>query len=369
MRFIISGGGTAGHINPAIAIADKLKELDGNSEMVFVGRESGMEGKLVSNAGYPIWNLNVRGLKRSLSPDNLKTAVSTVKAVKEAKKMIESFSPDAVIGTGGYVCFPVLYAASKKGIYTALHESNAVPGLAVRLLKNKVDRVFTGFEGCAKKLGKKALYTGNPLRCGFALHTRESAREMLGMKGKYRYLVLSFGGSLGAKTVNNVALDIMAELTSERSDILHLHSCGKNYGKSFCGELEKRGLDKCKNIRVSEYIYDMPTCICAADAVICRSGAMTLTELSAAGAPAVLIPSPNVTGDHQFKNATEYADTGAAYVVSERELSDLANAVGYVRQIITDKYKREEMSKAALAFAKTDAADKIAREILQLKKR
>ena len=201
MRYFLSCGGTAGHINPAIAIADKISELDKESEIVFVGSSLGMENTLVPKAGYPIWSLDVQGLKRSLSFKNIAALCKMIKAVGSAKEMLRRFSPDAVIGTGAYVCFPLLYAASKMGIFTALHESNAYPGLAVRLLKNRVNRIYTGFEECAQALniGERAEALGNPLKSGFEAISRDEARKKLGLEGRYAYLLLSFGGSLGAK--------------------------------------------------------------------------------------------------------------------------------------------------------------------------
>ena len=371
MRYILSGGGTAGHINPAIAIADKLRELDSESEILFVGSVSGMENKLVSLAGYPIWQLDVKGFKRSLSLSNIGAIIKTARSVRRAREILDSFRPDAVIGTGGYVCFPILFAAARQGIYTALHESNAVPGLAVKMLKNKVDRIFVGFNECAEalKVGDKCVCTGNPIKADFAALDKDEARKKLGITGKYRYVVLSFGGSLGARTVNELALNVMTEFTSKRSDVMHFHACGRIESKAFYQELEGRGLDKCKNIAVSEYIYDMPVYLSAADAVMCRSGAMTLAELAAAGAPSVLVPSPNVTGGHQYKNALAYKEAGAAFLVDERKPSDKEKAVEYIKTVITDKYRRQAMAEALKGVAHTDSSELIAREIIQLKKR
>ncbi len=358
----MSGGGTAGHINPAIAIAEKIKEMEPDSEILFVGGKNGMENKLVPMAGYPIWNIEVSGLRRKLTFENFKVLVKTYRAIRASEKIIEKFSPDAVIGTGGYVCFPVVYAAARKGIYTALHESNASPGLAVKKLKKRADRIFVSFSECISKLGcsEKCITTGTPLKSGFEISDRDKVREEIGLTGKYRYLVVSFGGSLGAATINRCAIEIMEKITSVRSDVLHLHSCGKNAGKDFFEELRKRKLDKCPNIKVSEYIYDMPKVLKAADVAICRSGATTLAEISAAGLPSILIPSPNVTDNHQYKNARAFSDAGAALLSDETKSGEIEKVPEYLGKLLCDKELREKMAANALSLSNKDAAEKIA---------
>ncbi len=325
-----------------------------------------MENKLVPLASYPIWQLDTAGLKRSLSLSNISALIKNLRAQSKAREMIKRFAPDAVIGTGGYVCYPIVKAASKMGIYTALHESNAVPGLAVRALKNRVNRIFVSFKGCADALGKKekCVYTGNPVKTQIGDISREVAREQLGVTGKYRYVIVSFGGSLGAQTVNKIALDIMGNLTSRRGDILHIHACGKSGAGDFFEQFNTQGFSKCKNIRVSEYIYDMPICLKAADIVICRSGAMTLSELAASGVASILVPSPNVTGDHQYKNALELSGANAAFVIDERKEGDISRALSYVNTLLSNKVLREQMGENAKSFARTDAAEQIVDEVL-----
>ncbi len=325
-----------------------------------------MENKLVPRASYPIWSIDCAGLKRSLSPSNIKVLVKNLKAERQAKRLLESFCPDAVIGTGGYVCYPVVRAASKKGIYTALHESNAVTGLAVRMLKNRVNRIFVSFDCCMKALGNKAscILTGNPLRAQLDDISREQARQELGIKGKYRYVLVSFGGSLGAETVNSIALNIMEKLSAPRGDILHVHACGKNGAGGFFESFNSKGLVKYKNIKASEYIYDMSLYLKAADIVLCRSGAMTLAEIAQAGVASVLVPSSNVTGNHQYKNANEFAGAGAAFLVDEKKAGWLDTAFNHVSTLLSDRELRAEMAEKARGFAVPDAADKIAKQII-----
>lgn len=369
MRYIFSCGGTAGHINPAIAIADKLRELDEKSEIYFVGKEGGMEKTLVERAGYPIFGLDVMGIRRSLTLDNITALIKAFNATRKAEKLIEELKPDAVIGTGGYACYPMLKAAAKKGIYTVLHESNAVPGLAVKMLKKKVSRIFVSFEACKERLsvGEKCTVSGNPVSAGFLKITRDEARERLGMLGKYRYLIVSFGGSLGANTVNKCALDVMESISSKRSDVMHVHSCGKGASSEFFAELEARGYRKCKNISVSEYLYDMPLYLKAADVVMCRSGAMTLAEIAATGVASVLIPSPNVTANHQYENAYVLASKNAAFLVDEKRENELSRAVGYVRDLLNHAEIRREMAENVRSFSYENASEIIAKDILKQK--
>jgi UDP-N-acetylglucosamine--N-acetylmuramyl-(pentapeptide) pyrophosphoryl-undecaprenol N-acetylglucosamine transferase len=365
MRIILTGGGTGGHINPAIAIADALCRADDGCEILFVGTERGMENRLVMEAGYPIWHVDVIGIKRSISLENFKALYKALKSTKRAKELIEKFRPDGAVGTGGYVCYPIIKAASSMGIYTALHESNAIPGLAVKTLKNKVDKIFVNFEESGKRLsvGDKVLRTGNPMRRGISPSDRERARLELSITGKYRYVILSFGGSLGAATVNREMLKLMRSFTCKRNDILHIHATGKSGYTDFYKEFCALGLDKYKNIKVSEYIYNMPRWLTAADLVISRSGAMTLSEIAAAGRASILIPSPNVTDNHQYKNAKAFSDAGAAYTVTENE-RELERLPEIAETILSDKAARENMEKNARGFDYKGAADIIAKEIL-----
>ena len=368
MRVIFAGGGTAGHINPAIAVADAVCSLEKNSEILFIGTKKGLENRLCEEAGYPLWHIDVVGIKRSLSLDNVKAAVKALKATGKAKEMIEKFRPDAVVGTGGYICYPVVKAASSMGIYTALHESNAIPGMAVKMLKNKVDRIFVNFKECGELLGggEKTVRSGNPMKK--TVGDRKSIREELGITGRYRYVLLSFGGSLGAETVNREILNLMEGFTAGRKDIYHIHAAGKSGYSDFCKVFSERGLKECKNISVKEYIFDMPKWLVAADLVISRSGAMTLSEIASAGRASILIPSPNVTDNHQYKNAKAFSDAGAAYTLAEgsdelHRLSELAETV------LSDRKVRQKMEEKAKTFDYPGAAEIIANDLINNSKR
>ncbi len=370
MNYILTCGGTGGHINPAIAIADALKEKDKCAKILFIGNENGMESKLIPKAGYTIKYINVSGISRKLTPKNAVSVIKALNATQKCKKIIREFSPDAVIGTGGYVCYPMLRAASRLKIFTAVHESNAIPGLAVRLLKNRMDRIYINFRESGEILGgsPKILQTGNPQRTGINPKDRKNQRKELELTGKYRYVILSFGGSLGAETINREMLRLMKNFTSLHSEVLHVHATGKLGFDSFMEAFKDCGLNTCKNIRASDYIYELPKWINCADLVICRAGAMTLSELASAGRASILIPSPNVVDNHQFKNAKAFENAGAAFALSENE-NDLRRIPELVKTVLFDKKIRTTMEQNAEKFAFGDASSIIASDIMSHSKR
>ncbi len=330
MRVLMSGGGTGGHINPALAIADTIKQNDPEAEIAFVGTKKGKECELVPRAGYPLHFVEIQGISRSLSPKNIKTLWYIMTAPGKAAKLIDEYKPDIVIGTGGYACWPTLAAAAKKRIPTMVHESNAIPGLAVRKLQNQVDRILINFEATADKLTadrKKIVKVGNPLRGGFGTITSQFARQKLGVD-KFKYIVMCFGGSLGSGMLNNCGKQFMPVCSAQHPEILYVHVAGTRYYEKMNQDLIEAGLDKCENIKLFDYIHDMPYWMSAADVVVARAGAMTISELSLMKKACVLIPSPNVVDNHQYKNAKVLADKGAALLVQESELAD-------------DKYSRE----------------------------
>lgn len=363
MRVIMTGGGTGGHVNPAIAIANTIKEHEPDSEILFVGTSHGIENKLVPQAGYPLEHIEIQGLRRSLSPANIKTAFLTVTSVFKGKKLVRAFKPDIVIGTGGYVCWPVIKAASLLGVPTALHESNAVPGVAVKMLESSVDRMFINFEESRALLKhpERALCVGNPLRMKPDTVSYEEAREKLGIAHRYRHFLLSCGGSMGAEQVNFAMLDLMRGYIASHPDVLHVHATGKIEYEATLKLFREAGLDKYPNIRLLEYIDDMPVQMAAADCVINRAGSITLSELELLGKACILIPSPNVTNNHQYKNAKVLADRGAALLLEEKDITPetMENAV---RSVLEHPETRESMQKAISTLAVTDAGERIYRE-------
>ena len=366
MRVLVTGGGTGGHVNPALAIANTIKKNIPNAEIAFVGTVRGLENQLVPKAGYKLYHVDVRGIRRSLSLYNIRSlwlaAVSPVKA----KKIIKEFKPDLVVGTGGYVSWPILVAASRMNIPTAVHESNAVPGLAVRKLVPFVDRIFTNFAVSAEILGKsgKVMQVGCPMLGEFGNISREDARHQLGIPLDSKYIV-SFGGSLGAAAMNDMAIELMRDYVSLHKDVRYTHATGGDHFEAVNERFLAAGLDKYENIELLQYIYDMPLRMAAADIIISRAGAITISELARQGKAAILIPSPNVTDDQQTKNAKALADIGGAIMIREPELAD-GKICKAVASLLDDKERREAMEKAIAGFAPLDSNKLIFDELVRL---
>lgn len=361
MNVVIACGGTGGHITPGLAIADLIRDNDPRANILFIGAEGGMEREMVERAGYPIRLLRVRGFSRKLTPANLKTLYLAHEAERAAERLFAATAPEIVIGTGGYVCYPALSAAARMGIPCAVHESNAAPGLAVRRLAARVDRVWLNFSEAAAALPRRAhtLAVGNPLGRGYAVPAPaplpEGARQM----------VLSFGGSLGAATLNRAMLAVM-ERMAPRPDIYCLHATGKREYARIRGEFCAKGLDQCSHLALVPFLADMPRQMAAADLVICRAGAMSVSELAALGKPAILIPSPNVTGNHQYKNAMALAGRGAAVCLSEKELD--GRLIGEIEGLLSDAPRRAALSRAVRAFCNPRANAQIWADICALRR-
>jgi len=369
MRVLMTGGGTGGHVNPALAIANTIMENDPSSEIAFVGTSRGIENKLVPAAGYKLYHVEVRGIRRSLSLSNLKAAYLALTSPGKAKRIIEEFKPDLVVGTGGYVSWPVCKAASSMGIPTALHESNAVPGVAVKMLASHVDRIYLNFEETGEGLSckEKLLRVGNPLRGQFMTMTKEEARRALGVPDRYRYYILSYGGSMGAEKVNDAVLEMMREFSAHRTDVFHVHATGSIEYAVAKEQFERMGLKNRENLRLVEYIYDMPLQMAAADLTINRAGAMTISEVAMMGKSSIFIPSPNVTNNHQYKNAKVLADASAAMLLEEKDLMG-GRLADTVMMLLSPEgaVRRAEMERNVKQFAVTDANKRIYQDLLKL---
>ena len=363
----MTGGTTGGHVNPAIAIANYIKEKEPNSEIAFVGTSKGIENKLVPKAGYELYHVEIQGLRRKLTLENIKTAWLTLTSVKKAEKLIKTFKPDLVIGTGGYVCWPVVRAAAKLKIPAFLHESNAVPGVAVKMLEKYAKIVFTNFEVTKDflKYKEKAVRVGNPLIGDFAVLDKTDCRKKLGIEGKYRHFILSCGGSMGAEKINEAVIDFMKTYTSKHPEILHIHASGAIEYEAAKKRFDENGLAGRGNCVLAEYIYDMPEKMTAADVVINRAGAMTLSELALKKKPCVLIPSPNVTNNHQFKNAKVLSDAGAAILIEESELSK-ERLESEIDKLFKDKELQRTMGENIGKFACPEACELIYSKIKAL---
>lgn len=365
MKILLAGGGTGGHINPAIAIANTVKAHDKNAEIAFIGTKKGMENRLVGKAGYPLYHIEMQGLRRSLSLSNIKTLYYYFTAPGKAKKLLLDYKPDIVVGTGGYLSWPLLHAASKLGIPTAVHESNAIPGKAVKMLEKEVDRIYINFPTTAEYFTEKEkiLCVGNPLIT--MPKVEQTGKEKPDIPENTKKILLSFGGSLGAERVNEEVLALMRDYTAKNPDIFHIHATGKIEYEAAMAKAEEYGLTKCKNIRILEYIYDMPLWENLADAVICRAGAMTIAEMALLGKACILIPSPNVANNHQYENAKRLADAGAAIMHEEKNLTPgvLAESVA---KILDSEENASSLSDAIKAFAKPDASEEIYRDLQML---
>lgn len=370
MKFVLTCGGTAGHVNPALAVAGRLRELMPESEFLFLGAEGKMEMDLVPRAGYEIRGLKITNIARghSLSAlmHNLDTAKNVIASEHEARTVLKEFRPDAVIGTGGYVCFPVLDAASRLHIPTLVHESNALPGLTTRMLADKVDAILVGFEESRRhyREPEKVSVTGTPVRGEFARYTRESARKELGLDPG-ESLVVSVWGSLGSGHMNGILTEMLPLLQGQKHFRM-IHSVGSRDYREFQRTLAERKLDPAAcRVDAREYIFDMPQVMAAADLILCRAGASTLAELTYMGKPVLIVPSPNVTDNHQEKNARVLEKAGGAKVFLEGQF-DAKSLLAEIERLLQNPEELMSMSKAMASLSVPDATDKIVDKVLSL---
>ena len=370
MRVLFSGGGTGGHINPALAMADIIKNNFPGAEIAFVGTEYGIENSIIPAMGYKLYHVDVRGIKRSFSLSNAKSLYLALTSPMKAKKIIKEFAPDIVIGTGGYACWPAVKAAAGLGVPTILHESNALPGMAVRKLQNDVDVIMTNFESTGQMLSPDAnvINVGNPLRAACNTLTKEEARKKLDIKDNVRFIMLSFGGSMGAEQINLAAAETMANFASKHNDVMCFHIGGKKNYESAKSCFSAYGLERDPRFVLMEYTSDLPTYMAAADVVVCRAGAMTLTEIAKMGKAAVIIPSPNVVDNHQYKNAKELADADAAVVICENEINvdGRCRVCDTVASLYEHPERRLAMSENIRSFAKENVEKTIYEVIVSL---
>ena len=356
MKVIMTGGGTGGHIYPAIAIADRIKERTLDSEILFVGTEKGLEKDLVPKNGYDIRFITVSGLNRKHPLKNFKVLKEYNQGKKQAKRIIEEFKPDVVIGTGGYVCGPMVKVAAKMGIKTYIHEQNATPGVTNKMLENFVDGVFLGFAEAASNFRKpeKHIVAGNPVRDTFFKATKTDSRKKLGID-ENQLVILSFGGSQGAGKINRAMLDVVEKYNGQPNVKVYF-ATGKRYYEPILNELKEKNIELEDNIEILEYIDHMEKYLSAADIVVSRSGALTVSEIAVCGTPSILIPSPNVTGNHQMFNAKAIADKGGAIILEECNLSG-ENLIKQIEELENNKQLLEDMSAKAKECAPLDASD------------
>lgn len=364
MRVLIACGGTGGHINPGLAIADIIKSKYPDAEFLFAGTPKGMESKLVPKAGYRLETIKVAGFQRKISFENIgrnaKAVAYLAASGKRAKEIIKNFKPDIAIGTGGYAAGPVIRKAAKMGIPTAIHEQNAYPGVTNKLLSKEVDFVMlTVIEALDFMDKSKFEYavTGLPVRSNINTMSKAEARKKLGMDDSFT--ILSFGGSLGAGCINDTMSETIKWHTKNNLRINHIHGYGGMGKDSFPQAMKEAGIPlKSDRLRITEYINDMDVCLAAADLVICRSGASTLAELEAAGKASILIPSPIVAGNHQYHNAMVLGKAGAAVVIEQKDVTN-DKIIAEIENLYNSPDKVEIMSECAAKLHLSDTNSRI----------
>ena len=375
MKVIFTCGGTAGHVNPALALAGLIRQRRPDSEILFVGARRGIERQLIEEAGWPFRSVEISSFHRSLKPKeirhNLVSLRNLIRSPGEARALLKEFPADLVVGTGGYASYPVIREAARQGIPTAIHESNAIPGLTTRLLEPHADLIMVGFEECRKNYRhpEKVLVTGTPVRGDFFTYTKKEAKQKLGMDDG-RPVIVSFWGSLGASEMNRQTARFLALEAAEGRPFHHIHAAGVVGSRQMTAYLADAGVDLSKTLEleVREYIHDMGTLMRAADLVICRAGASTISELTALGVPAIIVPSPNVTHNHQEHNARVLADAGGAVMILEKDSSGQL-LYDTARSILKDDTRRAEMSAAMASLGVIDATEKIYAAVMALRRK
>lgn len=375
MKAIIAAAGTGGHINPALAIANKIKQEEPNSEIIFVGTDRGLENDLIPRAGYDLKRIEAYGFNRKISLDNVKKMYKTFKSIGQAKKIIQDFKPDIMIGTGGYICLPVALAASKLKVPIVLHESNAFPGVAIKMLSKKASAILVGFEDAKKRIRntENVVVVGNPSKVkkiAFTNSQKEKILKEIGLTDIEKPIVLVFGGSQGAQKINESFINIISKKINEKYQIIW--ATGPNQYEIIKAKLQSLNIniDNISNIKILPYIYNMEEVMNCVDLVVSRSGAMTITEISIVGKPSIFIPFPYATENHQEYNAKVLEKVGAAKIILDADLDfNILNST--INEIISDKEKMCRMSENAHAVEIKNVEDKIyveLRRIMEMEK-
>lgn len=367
MKVILSGGGTGGHIYPALTIADAIKKEYPDAEIFFVGTKEGLEKNIIPRYGYDLKFIEVAGFKRSLSFDTLKSFFKLFAGLADAYKIIANTKPDLVIGTGGYVCGPICFMAAMSGIPACIQEQNAMPGVTNKILAHFVKKVFLGYEEGRKYFSgsSEKIYTGNPIRAEILQHEKQAALAELGLH-KNKKTILVSGGSRGARSINKAMLEAELKL-SGRDDVQILHATGDINYEDYMKEINSKGGVK-ENIIIKPYLHNMPVALAAADLAVFRAGAIGLAELMACGIPSVLIPYPYATANHQEHNARAVEGNGAAKVILDRDLTG-EKILALIEELLNNTEELQAMQEAAKALGKPEAADVIAKSALTLVKK
>ena len=371
MKVIIAAAGTAGHINPGLAIANKIKQEDKNSKIIFIGTIRGLENDLVPRAGYELKTIEAYGLSKKISIDNFKKMYRTLKGYGQAKKIIKEFKPDIVIGTGGYICGATITAAHNLGIPTILHESNAFPGRAVKMLAKKTDTILVSFKDAISRIknAKNIVFTGTPVKITKKEYSNNERKDIINKLGlsETKPIVLVFGGSQGAKKINEAIIDIIKNNQNNNYQVVWATGPKQYDIIKETLEIEKININNVKNMKIVPYIYNMEEIMNVVDIIVARSGAMTITEISNLGKPSIVVPLPNVSHDHQLYNAKVLENVGAAKIILDNEMQgQILNSE--IEKIILDKEQIQNMAKNALKVSTIDAEENIYNEIKKLVK-
>jgi UDP-N-acetylglucosamine--N-acetylmuramyl-(pentapeptide) pyrophosphoryl-undecaprenol N-acetylglucosamine transferase len=361
MKIVVSGGGTGGHIYPALALIREIQKKTKDAEFLYIGTKNGLESNLVPREKIPFQSIHITGFKRSLSLENAKTVFRFLKGVRDSRKILKEFNPDIVIGTGGYVCGPVVYAAAKLKIPTIIHEQNSVPGLTNKFLSRYVNRIAVCFQEAKEYFpAKKVVFTGNP-----------RATEVIGKDGILGRItaglsttmpvVLIFGGSRGARPINEAVIKSLSELGEKPYQVLYI--TGEVHFEDVKKEIDLIGNPK--NVIIKPFVHNMPEVLAGMDLVVSRAGATTLAELTSLGIPSILIPSPYVTNNHQEKNAKSLSDNGAAVLLHEKDLNS-KTLVQQIDRIMMNKENLKDMKSKAKKLGVPDSAEKLYKVMYEL---
>lgn len=368
MKAIIAAAGTGGHINPALAIANKIKQEEPNSEIIFVGTDRGLENDLIPRAGYDLKRIEAYGFNRKISLDNVKKMYKTFKSIGQAKKIIQDFKPDIMIGTGGYICLPVALAASKLNVPIVLHESNAFPGVAIKMLSKKASAILVGFEDAKKRIknAENVVVVGNPSKVkeiSFTNSQKEKILKEIGLTDIEKPIVLVFGGSQGAQKINESFINIISKKVNEKYQIIW--ATGPNQYEIIKTKLQNLNIniDNIPNVKILPYIYNMEEVMNIADLVVCRSGAMTVTEIEKVGKPAIFIPFPYAAENHQEYNARTLEKAGAAKVILDKELT-ADKLHGTIETIVKEEGKLTKMGEESQNLSINNVEENIYKEII-----
>ncbi len=363
MKYLITGGGTGGHIYPALAIADKIKKEDENAEIIYVGTKNGLESKLATKAGYDYKSVRVKSLPRKINKDFFVSIKELILGINDSRKIIKDFKPDVVIGTGGYVCGPVVLMGALKGHKAVIHEQNSYPGITNKILSRFVDKILITFDEARKYFPKKEkiTLTGNPVRESILSVDKELAYKKLGINPKMK-TILVFGGSGGQKSINDTVIDLIPNIEDKYQLIF---VTGERLFEDVNKQIQDKNIEINDNVKVLAYLYDMPEALNICDLIITSAGAITLSEISILGIPSILVPKSYSAENHQEYNAKSFKEVGAAEVILENELnSDLLKDV--VLNLLEDQEKLTEMRENSLKLGVKNATQNIFDEINKL---